>query len=186
MSQGRLYIISSVAGGGKSTLIRKLLAEFPEILFSVSCTSRDKRPMEQNGLDYYFITKEEFQKKIQEDYFLEWALVHDNYYGTPKDFILNGLNQNKKIILDIDVQGAENVKKKIPSAISIFILPPSQEVWLERLKNRGTESREALEKRIKNGLKELNYKDKFDFRIINDTLERAYTELKEIIWKENL
>lgn len=181
MKQGQLYIISSVAGGGKSTLIRKLLEEFPNILFSISCTSRPKRLSEQEGKDYYFLTKEEFQKKIQEDYFLEWALVHDNYYGTPKDFIFSNLTQNKKIILDIDIQGAENVKKKLPSSISIFIVPPSKEIWIERLKNRGTETPEALEKRIQNGLKELNEKNKFDFQIINDDLEKAYKEFKEII-----
>lgn len=181
MQKGKLYIISSVAGGGKSTLIRKLLIEFPEILFSISCTSREKRPKEEDGKDYYFITKEEFQKKIEQDYFLEWALVHDNYYGTPKDFILKNLQENKKIILDIDVQGAENVKKKIPSAVSIFIVPPSKEVWLQRLRNRGTESEEALQKRIQNGFKELEHKDKFDFQVINDVFEKAYNEFKDIV-----
>lgn len=181
MDKGQLYIISSVAGGGKSTLIRKLLSEFPEVVFSISCTSRPKRPLEKEGVDYYFLTREEFQEKIKQDYFLEWALVHDNYYGTPKEFIFQNLEKGKKIILDIDVQGAKNIKEKLPSAISIFILPPSKEIWIERLKKRGTETEEALKTRIQNGLKELEEKENFDFQIINDDLERAYKEFKQVV-----
>ncbi len=184
MKTGGLYIISSVAGGGKSTLIRKLLEENKDLLFSVSYTSRSKRPNEIHGKDYFFLTKEEFEKKIQEDFFFEWALVHDNYYGTPKQFILDGLKLGKKILLDIDIQGARKVKKSVPEAISIFILPPNKEAWIQRLKNRGTETPESLEKRIQNGLKELEQKDEFDFQIVNDVLEKAYTDLKQIIFKD--
>ena len=183
MKTGSLYIISSVAGGGKSTLIRKLLEEYKDLIFSVSYTSRPQRPNEIHGRDYFFLTKEEFERKIQENFFFEWALVHDNYYGTPKQFILDELALGKKIILDIDVQGARKVKKEIPEAISIFILPPSKEIWIQRLKNRGTESPENIEKRIKNGIKELEHKDEFDFQIVNDILDKAYIELKKIILK---
>ncbi|HMV77477.1 MAG TPA: guanylate kinase [Leptospiraceae bacterium] len=179
--KGNLYIISSVAGGGKSTLISRILNKHPEILFSVSCTSRPIRPGEKDGVNYHFKSRSEFEELISKDYFYEWALVHDNYYGTPKDFILSNLKQNRKIILDIDVQGAEKVKEQLPESVSIFILPPSIEIWQERLRNRGTETAEVIEKRIRNGFKELKEQDKFDFRVINDSLENAGETLEKIL-----
>jgi guanylate kinase len=181
MYKGKLFIISSVAGGGKSTLIKKLLSNHPEILFSVSCTSRPRRPLEQEGKDYHFLSRKEFEEKIDSHYFFEWALVHDNYYGTPKAFIVKNLKEGKIIVLDIDVQGAEKVKESLPESLSIFILPPSQDIWIQRLKDRGTETPEVLEKRIRNGLKELLLKDHFDYQIINDDLDTAYEQLEKII-----
>ncbi|MDX1958118.1 MAG: guanylate kinase [Leptospiraceae bacterium] len=180
-TNSNLYIISSVAGGGKSTLISLLLEKHPEILFSVSCTSREKRYREVEGKDYHFVDKLEFKELIDSGYFYEWAMVHDNYYGTPKKFILDNLGLGKKIILDIDVQGAAKVKQSLPTSVSIFILPPSTEIWMQRLKNRGTETQDSIEKRIKNGLRELSEKEKFDYRIVNDELEKALARLEEII-----
>ncbi len=180
-NKGKLYIISSVAGGGKSTLISLLLKRNPHILFSISYTSRYIRVGEENGVHYHFITREKFEQLIQEKFFYEWALVHDNYYGTPKDFIEENLAKNKKIILDIDVQGASVVKASLPEAISIFILPPSLEIWQSRLKNRGTDPEEVIQKRIRNGLKELELQNTFDHRIINHTIEDALKELENII-----
>jgi guanylate kinase len=180
-----LYILSSVAGGGKSTLIELLLRKHNEIVFSISYTSREKRIGEKDGVNYNFISRERFEELIQNNFFYEWALVHDNYYGTPKDFILNQLNLGKKIILDIDVQGATKVKESLPTATSIFILPPSQEVWIERLRKRGTENKDIQEKRIRNGLKELEQQDKFDYKIINDDLHKAFMELESLIYPEN-
>lgn len=179
--KGNLYIISSVAGGGKSTLISRILGKHPEILFSVSCTSRPVRPGEKDGVNYHFKSRSEFEELIAKDYFYEWALVHDNYYGTPKDFILSNLKNGKKIILDIDVQGAEKVKGQLPESVSIFILPPSIEIWQERLRNRGTETAEVIEKRIRNGFRELEEQNKFDYRVINDNIENAYINLEKII-----
>lgn len=180
-NQGNLYIISSVAGGGKSTLIDLLLRKHPEILFSVSYTSRPIRGGEKNGLNYHFISKEEFEDLVVKNYFYEWAQVHDNYYGTPKEFIEKNLKDGKKIILDIDVQGADKVKASLPSCVSIFIVPPSREIWVERLKNRGTDDPQVIEKRIKNGLHELEAQDRFDNRIVNNELMIALGELESII-----
>jgi guanylate kinase len=179
--KGKLYIISSVAGGGKSTLIGLLLKKHPDLLFSISYTSRYIRVGEQNGVHYHFITREKFEQLIAENFFYEWALVHDNYYGTPKYFIEENLAKNKKIILDIDVQGASVVKASLPEAISIFILPPSIDVWQKRLKNRGTDPEEVIQKRIRNGLKELELQNTFDHKIINHTIEEALAELEKII-----
>ena len=180
-NQGNLYIISSVAGGGKSTLIDLLLRKHPEILFSVSYTSRPIRGGEKNGLNYHFVSKEEFEDLVVKNYFYEWAQVHDNYYGTPKEFIEKNLKEGKKIILDIDVQGADKVKSSLPSCVSIFIVPPSREIWVERLKNRGTDDPQVIEKRIKNGLHELEAQDRFDNRIVNNELMKALDELESII-----
>jgi guanylate kinase len=179
-----LYIISSVAGGGKSTLISKLVDRHKDLKFSVSYTSRYIRNGEIDGKSYHFVSKEKFQKLIQENYFLEWAVVHDNYYGTPKEFILENIRIGNKILLDIDIQGCYSIKSRMPDAKSIFILPPSEEIWIERLRKRGTDSPESIEKRISNGKKELLESNKFDYNIINDNLDKAYEELEKIIYSE--
>ncbi len=181
-NQGNLYIISSVAGGGKSTLIDLLLRKHPEVLFSVSYTSRPIRGGEKNGLNYHFVSKEVFEDLVVKNYFYEWAQVHDNYYGTPKEFIEKNLLDGKKIILDIDVQGADKVKAHLPSCISVFIVPPSREIWVERLKNRGTDDPQVIEKRIRNGLHELEAQDRYDYRIVNDQLDKALADLETILF----
>lgn len=180
-NNGNLFIISSVAGGGKSTLIGLLLKKYPEILFSVSYTSRPIRGGDIEGNSYHFVTKEKFEDLVVKNYFYEWALVHDNYYGTPKDFIEDNLKLGKKIILDIDVQGADKVKAHLPSCVSIFIVPPSRDIWVERLKNRGTDHPQVIEKRIRNGLHELEAQDRYDYRIVNDKLDIALSELESIL-----
>ncbi|MCB1142034.1 MAG: guanylate kinase [Leptospiraceae bacterium] len=177
-------MISSVAGGGKSTLIDLLLRKHNDILFSVSYTSREKRSGEKDGMNYHFVDRGRFESLIEVGFFYEWALVHDNYYGTPKDFIIKNLEDGHKIILDIDVQGARKVKESLPGATAIFILPPSKEVWIERLRKRGTENKEIQEKRIRNGLKELELQDSFDHKIINDDLHKAFVELENLIYPE--
>ncbi len=116
------------------------------------------------------------------NYFYEWAQVHDNYYGTPKEFIEKNLLDGKKIILDIDVQGADKVKAHLPSCISVFIVPPSREIWVERLKNRGTDDPQVIEKRIRNGLNELEAQDRYDYRIVNDQLDKALADLETILF----
>lgn len=181
-SKGQLYIISSVAGGGKSTLINNLMEKDPDLKFSVSYTSRPKREGEKHGMNYYFVETKEFEKLLEEDFFFEWAKVHNNYYGTPKKFINEWLKEGKKVILDIDVQGAKTVKQSIQDAISIFILPPDEKTWIERLTNRGTESKESLETRLKNGKQELKHSRDFDHQVINDNLEEAFNHLYNIIY----
>lgn len=178
-----LFIISSVAGGGKSTLISLLLDRHPDILFSVSDTTRPIRPGDIPGITYNFKTIEEFRKGIESNEYLEWALVHGNYYGTSKKFIESSLKSSKTVILDIDVQGAKIVKSKLPESKTIFIVPPSEGVWVSRLKGRGTDSSESIERRIANGKKELLEKDWFDYQFINDSLEESYKNLESIICK---
>lgn len=176
-----LYIISSVAGGGKSTLISMLCEKYPDIEFSISCTTRAPRPGDVPGKTYHFLTVEDFQDRIQKGEFLEWANVHGNYYGTSKPFIEQSIEKGRSVLLDIDVQGAKLVKEKFPEANTIFILPPSEEVWIHRLRGRGTDSEEVIEKRIQNGRKELEESDWFDYKIINDSLETAFLELERIV-----
>ena len=180
-NEKNLFIISSVAGGGKSTLIDLLLRKHPEVQFSVSYTSRPIRGSEKDGLNYHFITKEKFEDLVVKNFFYEWAMVHDNYYGTPRDFIVSNLGAGRKVILDIDVQGADKVKSYLPDCTSIFIVPPSREIWVERLKNRGTDDPQVIEKRIRNGLHELEAQNRFDHRIVNNDLTIAFSELVKII-----
>ncbi|MCB1189081.1 MAG: guanylate kinase [Leptospiraceae bacterium] len=181
---GQLFIISSVAGGGKSTLIQKLLNKDKDLKFSVSFTSRSIRHGEVQGESYHFVDSDTFQKLIEEEFFFEWAKVHNNYYGTPKKYIYQWLNDGKKVILDIDIQGAKIVKKNIQDAISIFILPPSEEIWFQRLRGRGTETEESLNTRFANGKIELKYANDFDYQILNDNLEEAFEKLTQIIYRD--
>ncbi|MCE9500154.1 MAG: guanylate kinase [Leptospira sp.] len=181
MPVGKLYIISSVAGGGKSTLIEMLLKKYPEIKFSISVTSRLQRPGDIVGESYKFISKDEFEELIKQDYFIEWAVVHGNYYGTPKKILDDWLGSGEKILLDIDVQGAASIKAHFPDCVSIFILPPSEEIWMKRLRDRGTDSPESIEKRIRNGKNELERTSEFDYRILNDDLKKAFSELEAIV-----
>ncbi len=179
-----LYIISSVAGGGKSTIIERILKSHPDFYFSISCTTREPRPGDVPGQNYYFLTNEEFKKRIDDEAFYEWAEVHGNFYGTPKAPITDALNKNQVVLLDLDVQGARSVKNKRPESVSIFIQPPSQEIWIERLIKRGTDPKKSIEKRIENGLKELEEAPNFDYIVINDQLEKAIEEVKAIIYSD--
>ncbi|TGN13777.1 guanylate kinase [Leptospira ilyithenensis] len=179
-----LYIISSVAGGGKSTIISRILAIHPEFYFSISCTTRAPRPGDIPGVTYYFLTVGEFKKKIEEDQFYEWASVHGNYYGTLKDPIHKAISEKKVVLLDLDVQGAKTVKALRPESVSIFIQPPSRDIWIERLIKRGTDSEESIERRITNGISELEQASSFDYVVVNDDLDRATEEVKSIIQSE--
>lgn len=181
--KARLIVVSGPSGVGKTTLLKRLLNEFNDnIVFSVSYTSRGQRINEINGVDYFFVTKEEFEDGIKNDLFLEYAVVYGNYYGTSKKFIKKCLDKGKECLLDIDVQGGLNLMSKKTDAIFIFIAPPSYEVLKERLTKRSTDSKEVIEKRLKNAKFELEQKEKYDYIVINDELEKAYQELKEIIF----
>ncbi|GBF50506.1 guanylate kinase [Leptospira ryugenii] len=176
-----LYIISSVAGGGKSTIIDRLLKKYPSFFFSISCTTRDIRPGDVPGKSYHFLSREEFQKQIDRGEFYEWALVHGNYYGTPKTPILDALERQLIVLLDLDVQGAKSVKELRPQSVTIFIQPPSQEIWIERLIKRGSDPKKSIETRIENGLKELEEAKHFDYIVVNDVLEKAVDQVERII-----
>jgi guanylate kinase len=175
--QYHILIISSASGAGKTTLIRNILRQFPQIQFSVSSTTRSPRKGEIHGRDYYFISNTEFQSLVQGDAFLEYARVHQNWYGTTKAEVQRIIRQDTYCLLDIDVQGFLQVKDKVPHSHSIFILPPSIETLRSRLAARNTETDEEINIRIQNAKNELHYKDRFDYQVENDQLDQALEKL---------
>lgn len=176
--KGHLFIISAPSGTGKSTLIQKLLSsELKDRYYlSISHTTRPVRPGEQDGVHYYFTDIDSFEKLIKQDEFLEYAEVFGNFYGTSKKIIKDKLKQGINIILDIDWQGARNVRKEFPEAISVFILPPSIEELKQRLLNRQTDSLDVIERRMAKAESEMSHKGEYDHHILNDDLEHAYTQ----------
>jgi guanylate kinase len=181
--KGSIIVISAPSGTGKTTIVRRILNDFPEIVFSVSATTRKKREHEVEGVDYFFISEQEFKNKIQNNEFVEWELFYDYYYGTFRSFIENYVNNGKSVILEVDVHGALEIKRIYPEAILIYIAPPSLEELLIRLKKRQTENEKDLRKRIERAKMELSHKDKFDYFIINNDLNTAYYEIKVLIGK---
>jgi len=182
-NKGNLFVVSAPSGAGKTTLCQKLFKELPGIEFSVSHTTRKPREGEVHGRDYYFVSVSEFKEKIDQSEMLEWAEVHGNYYGTSKQFVTDKLNAGIDILLDIDVQGAHQVKKLIPEVITVFIMPPSLDDLSERLNRRGTDTKEVIQKRLGNALTEMREKDWYDFVIINDDLETAASEFISLLKK---
>jgi guanylate kinase len=185
-SRGMLVVVSSPSGGGKGTLIRRALKSVPNLGYSVSFTTRPARAGEVHGRDYFFVSSETFNEMTRSDEFLEWACVHGNYYGTAWSQVEQELLAGRDIILEIDVQGAATVRKLIPGAIEIFILPPSFEVLRNRLIGRGSELPADLELRLKNARDEVEHYREFDYVIINDDLESAAKQLSSIVVSERV
>ena len=176
--KGAILILSGPSGCGKSTLLKEVYKDISDYYFSISTTTRAPRVGEVNGVDYFFVTKEEFEKDIENDNFLEYAKVHDNYYGTSLTPINKALEEGKLVIFDIDVQGHEIVRNKLDSIVtSVFITTPSLKVLEERLNARNTDSSDIIEKRIKNAKGEVEFFQDYDYLIINDNLEIAAKEL---------
>lgn len=178
---GRIFVVSGPSGCGKSTLCNRLLDEDPQIRFSVSATTRGPRKGEENGVHYFFLTGEEFDELVEKDAFYEHAESFGNRYGTLKSYVDGLTAQGYDVLLDIDVQGAEQVTAKNSEAVLIFIMPPSLEELKKRLYARHTENAEQLEKRLARAQAEMDRRDMYDHIIVNDDLERAYGELKDTI-----
>jgi guanylate kinase len=179
---GKMIVICAPSGTGKSTLLNRLKLDIPELVWSVSCTTRAIRNGEVHGRDYYFIKTETFEDQIANDEFIEWAKVHSNYYGTSKRFVTEGLAHNRKMLFDLDVQGADAMKKIYGDEVKvIFIEPPSVEELEKRLRNRGTDSDKVIIERVENARKELMRKLDFDQIILNDDVEKAYQNLKSLV-----
>jgi guanylate kinase len=180
-SKGILFIVAAPSGTGKTTIVRRILKEFPEIVFSVSATTRKKRENETDGKDYFFLTEDEFRKKIENDEFAEWEKFYDYYYGTLRRYLEDNLGEGKSVLLEIDVKGALKIKEKYSEAVLIYILPPSFEELVNRLKNRQTEDEVDLKKRIERAEMELRLKDYFDYFIHNVEIEQAVSDIKSLI-----
>ena len=183
MKTGKFIIISGPSGVGKGTICNVLLSEL-NAWYSVSMTTRGIREGEVDGVNYYFISKDEFRKRIEEGQLLEYNIYNDNYYGTPKDKVLEKLNEGIDVILEIEVNGARNIKNAFSDAVLIYIAPPSVEVLKERLIGRGTEDMETIEKRLKIAEEELKQIDFYDYVVVNDDLDEAIAKVKRIITDE--
>lgn len=183
-NEGQLIVISGPSGCGKDTVVKEVLKNNDKAWLSVSCTSRKPRPGEINGKDYYFLTNEEFEKKIEEGNFLEYAKYTDNYYGTPRDIIKGKLDQGIDVILVIEIQGALKIKEMLKETVFIFILPPTMRELKKRLEGRNTETKEKITKRFKTAYKELNEVTKYNYVVINDEVEYAANKVNAILLSE--
>lgn len=184
MDEGLLVVISGPSGAGKGTICKRLLMEMSYLKVSVSATTRKPREGEAEGISYYFIDEEEFIKRINNDEFLEYAKVYGNYYGTPKEEVFKQLKAGNDIILEIDIQGALQVKKNYPMGVFIFILPPSLAELKTRIEGRGTDSKEVILRRMESAYDELNYAFQYDYAVLNDQVEVVAEKIKHIIEAE--
>jgi guanylate kinase len=181
-----VFIISAPSGSGKSTLVKRLLRNVPGLTFSISFTTRAPRGLEQEGQNYHYISKDEFEARIEKDEFLEHACVFGNYYGTHVGVLERARAEGKDVVLDIDVQGARQLKRKIPDAVTIFILAPSRERLEERLRSRGEDSDEVIARRLRAAAQEIQNYDQYDYVLVNDDLEESDATLAAIVRAERV
>ena len=186
MSKGFLMVLSGPSGSGKGTVSAALMKKNKEIVFSTSVTTRTPRPGEVNGENYFFVSVDEFENMVQNDGLLEYAFVHTNYYGTPKEFVFNEIEKGEIVLLEIDVQGALQIKKRYKEAVFIFLLPPSMSELKQRLINRDTETEEEINTRFSNAYKELDFVGEYDFFVVNNTVNQAVQDIEHIIAAEKL
>lgn len=178
---GILAIISGFSGVGKGTLVKKLLENYDNYALSISATTRQMRVGEKDGESYFFLTKEEFENRIEKNDFLEYANYVGNYYGTPKSYVVEQLKQGKDVLLEIEIQGAMQVKKLMPEALTIFVMPPSADTLKDRLVGRGTEKKEVIEARLGRAVEESQGIENYDYILVNDDLEESTKRLNELI-----
>jgi guanylate kinase len=183
---GTLFIIAAPSGAGKTSLVKQLILDTPQLIVSISHTTRAMRPGEQDGVDYFFVSVDTFQDMVKHNAFLEHAQVFDNYYGTAQASVEAALAKGQDVILEIDWQGAQQVRERVPNSKSIFILPPSIEVLQQRLLNRGQDNRAIIERRMRDAVNEMQHYPEFDYLIVNDDFISALDELKCIITASRL
>ena len=185
-NSGLLIVISGPSGAGKGTICKALLKKDPSIHVSVSATTRPPRVGEVDGENYYFLTMEEFKERLEKDQFLEYAKVYDNFYGTPKENVMEQLRQGKDVLLEIDTEGALKVKEKFPQGVFIFILPPEIEDLKSRIIGRGTETEQNMEKRLNSAKEEIQRIHEYNYGVINDDVDRATDDVQSILSAEKL
>ena len=185
MAKGRPFVISGPSGAGKGSISKRILAEVPDLVYSVSMTTRPPRPGEINGKNYYFVSREAFEKTLADDGFLEYAQVYGEYYGTPRAMVMESLTEGKDVVLEIDIQGAMNIRRTYPKGVLIFILPPSMGELRKRITGRGSETIGDIELRLGEALKEIAYIDKYDYCVVNGDLDEAVDRVKSIITAEH-
>ncbi|MEE0857856.1 MAG: guanylate kinase [Acutalibacteraceae bacterium] len=186
MNKGTIIVFSGPSGVGKGTVLNELLKDKDEFALSISATTRSPRKGEVDGVNYFFLSKEEFLNKVSSDSMLEYAQYCENFYGTPKAYVEENINSGKNVILEIDVQGALQVKKNKPEAVSVFIMPPSIEVLEKRLRGRGTDEEEVIQKRLAIAINEIKQAEKYDYIVINDELNDCINDIKTIINAEKM
>lgn len=179
--KGKLFVISGCSGVGKGTLLKVFLEKNPQIELSISATTRKPRPGEVDGVNYFFLTKEEFETAVKNNEFLEWAEFNGNFYGTKEAYVEKKLNEGKNVILEIETRGAFQIKEKKTDVVLIFILPPSLDELEHRLRGRNTEDEAAIQNRLHEAYRELECSKKYDYCIVNDDLNQAVKELEEVI-----
>lgn len=181
IDRGRLFVIAAPSGAGKTSLVKALLERKPELHVSISYTTRKMRPTEADGREYHFVSVGDFQRLVQQGQFLEYAQVFDNFYGTGRRPVETEMARGNNVVLEIDWQGARQVRKSLPACVTVFVLPPSRSALEERLRNRRTDSEEVIARRLKDAVGDMSHWDEFDYVVVNDDFERAVADLVRIV-----